>query len=215
MSTERISVDKIVEKAHTWRRTGVDTYIACVDSGFNEYEDYTYSRAELVTYYGDLVNAIDATLYHATHPGVRDEPDYYRGTVCLARGVEMLRQHQVKAPISYIDDNGAEHYIFNIYEFYSYNEVEDTALLVIERYSLDVSGSGTVYVNKFKEDNVTLPMSLLEEHYPNCRGRLKAALGVGLKDDMSDAAFVQYICQTDKVTASIAIEQLPTDMLPA
>lgn len=215
MNTARIPVESIVGKAHTWRRSDVNTYIASVDIGFNEYEDHNYSRTELVAHYGDLVHAIDATLEHATHPKLRGVSDYQRSTVCLARGIDMLRRHQVKEPIHYIDKTGAQQFINNIYEFYSYTEADDTVLLILEHYSLALSDSGDVFVDRYRESNVTLPMSLLEEHYPNCRGRLKAALGVGLKEDLSDAEFVQYVCQTDTVKAAIDSGKLPSDMLPA
>lgn len=199
MNTTRIPVKNIVELTSTWKREDSGEYRATVDTGFMEYEHHLYTRDELVEQYGDLIDSMDVNMRRFSERADSKELS------CLGLVLRMLTQHHAKQPMEYTDSDGVLHYVFAIHEFDSYSDDTDTALACLTRYTLNVTSEGTLYVDTYAEAYATLPLALLEQHYPNSRGRLKAALGLGLKGELKDTELVAYVCGTNNAEATMAI----------
>lgn len=205
MTTPRVPVKDIVARASYWKKNVYGDYIALVDASYQEYEPNGYTRDELVECYGDLIDTIDAGIAWVPEGTILAQHGYWG--IC----VDMVYQHMQRPPLEYQDQDGVTNYIYKIHEIYSHDEDKDAILMSIERYTLTTSPEGNVYVEDFSNINTYVPVTWFENYFPDALGRLKAALGLGLKDDLSDKDFVHYVCHGDNVKAEKEVT-MPQDL---
>lgn len=199
MNNPRIPVEDIVDNATMWKLELSGQYRATVDTGFMEYEHHLYTRTELVAHYGELIDSMDVNMR------IFETQSDSKELSCLGLVIKILKQHAEKQPIEYTDSHGVLQYIFDIHEFDSYNDGSDTTLTCLSRYTLNITPEGILYVATYGEAYVELPLELLEQHYPNSRGRLKAALGLGLKSELKDNELVAYVCGTNNTGMALEV----------
>lgn len=207
-STHRPTVQDAIESAFKWRfasgsspEDGFEVLIYRDGSQDNQPETFVYTCTELAEVDPRLVEILTHLItHHSDNAGTLDGPLLYYSQRLL-RGEELC----------YEDRHGEQYHLGPIFDVTTVGVPPgnlDTHLLVVPAVFRVEDGPFGKMATRLDFDTLLLPNSWLEQHYPGCVAKVKAALAIG----MSSADTASLVFSNASTSTSAGYLPLPDQL---